>query len=297
MTIRISSCLAAKLMGQTTTMITNGTFDSVTTGWTASTATLTSEASGQSGNHLRVAESGGASPGKAYQDITTSIGKWYRLSLYFKKGTADYGKFMVGTTGSEAAIYDSGNLNDAAWAQKEVTFKATDTTTRITLESVDATAGEYSGFDEVKCHVIEDGLREIMRKGKAVVYSGSQPDDPDDASSGYTALITITVSSGAWTAGSETNGLDFGTSTDGVLAKDATQVWSGVAGATGTAGWMRIFANEADSGADDSSAKAYARIDMACGVSTGEARLSSTSISSGATYTVDSCSLTMPRGV
>ena len=98
MALRLSTGLRNKLLGINTELITNGGFGSATTGWTASNATLASVASGQSGNCLEITETGSASPGQAYQDITTIIGRPYKLTLYFKKGTSDYGAFHLGTT-------------------------------------------------------------------------------------------------------------------------------------------------------------------------------------------------------
>ena len=122
-------------------------------GWTAVTSTLTTDAGGQVGNMMTVASSG-AALGKAYQDITTVIGKIYKLSLYFKKGTSDSGKFMIGITTDEDSIYDSGALTDAAWTAKSHTFEATATTTRITMQTTDATITETSLFDEVSLYEI-----------------------------------------------------------------------------------------------------------------------------------------------
>jgi len=126
-------------------------------GWTASGATLTTDAAGQVGNMMTVTSSGDAL-GKAYQDITTVVGKLYKLELYFKKGTSDDGKFMVGTTGDEDAIYDSGALTDAAWAAKSHSFEATATTTRITMQTTDPTTGETSLFDEIACYEITPNM-------------------------------------------------------------------------------------------------------------------------------------------
>jgi len=106
MALRISTGMRNRILGINTDKITNGAFTSDTTGWTAVTATLSSAGSGQAGNCLRVTETGSANPGKAYQDITTKVGHLYKLSLYFKKGTADNGKYMIGTTADENIIYE-----------------------------------------------------------------------------------------------------------------------------------------------------------------------------------------------
>ncbi len=61
---------------------------------------------------------------------------------------------MIGTTGDEDSLYDSGNLTDAGWALKTIYFKATATTTRITFQTNDATGGETSLFDTASCFKI-----------------------------------------------------------------------------------------------------------------------------------------------
>lgn len=129
----------------------NGTFDDDNDppdDWTAVTATLTTEGSGQDGNCMQVASSGD-NIGKAYQDITTIVGVVYNFSGYFQKGTSSAGRFFIGTTTDEDSLYDSGALTDASWAEHTDTFTATATTTRITCRTDDATDGETSLFDEI----------------------------------------------------------------------------------------------------------------------------------------------------
>jgi hypothetical protein len=89
------------------------------------------------------------------------------------------------------------------------------------------------------------------------------------------------------------NGLKFGTSTAGVLSKHDTQVWSGIAGATGTAGWFRFTGSVADSGALDSAATEV-RMDGAISTSGAQLNMSSTSITSAATQTISSFPITLP---
>ena len=87
-----------------------------------------------------------------------------------------------------------------------------------------------------------------MQNGVIRVFSGVQPTSADDAEAA-TVLLEITVASGTFTAGTATNGVNFGTPADGALAKSASEVWSGVASASGTAGWFRFYANDmGDSG-------------------------------------------------
>lgn len=118
-----------------------------TTGWTAVDSVLASVAGGQSGNCLRITEDGGANVGKAYHDVTTVVGVKYLLFLYYKNGTAGAGKFMIGTTADEDAIYTSANYSNATWDDKVIEFTATETTTRFTLISNSTSAGTTSLFD------------------------------------------------------------------------------------------------------------------------------------------------------
>jgi hypothetical protein len=281
MTIRLSTGLQNRLVGINTELITNGTFTTVTTGWTSGSATLTSEASGQSGNCLRVAESGGANPGTAYQDVTTVVGQLYKLSLYFKKGTAAAGAFYVGTTVDADAIYASPALSDAAWAQKTIAFIATATTTRITLESTDATAAEYSEFDTVSLVCKSNSLQDALNLAQFEVYTGSQPADADDAPTG-TKLVTI--KSGGST------GVTWKDAVNGVNGKTATETWNGVGVADGTAGWFRICLT-ADSGA---SSTTDCRIDGSCGTSAADLNFASLAFSAGATQTISDFALSIP---
>lgn len=89
------------------------------------------------------------------------------------------------------------------------------------------------------------------------------------------------------------NGLNFGFAAAGVLPKLASQTWSGVAGATGTAGWFRFQSAVADTGVLDTSETEF-RLDGAISTSGAQLNMSSTSIVSGATQTVSSFPITLP---
>lgn len=283
MPLRLSSALRNHMMGATVNMATNGEFSTVTTGWTASNATLTSEASGQAGNCLRVAESGGSAAGQAYQDITTLIGHFYKITVYFKKGTADAGRVLIGTTGDNDAILASPALTDAAWAQKVYAFVATATTTRVTLESTDATAGEYSEFDTFVFDCIDSGIKEVFKDCFIDIYSGAQPSLADDAPTG-TKLVTI------YSDGTST-GLEFEEAASGVMAKATAETWSGTGLADGTAGWFRMR----QSGDPGTLNYVSLRIDGACGTSGAQLNMTSLSIATNAVQTISTFTLTMPQ--
>lgn len=89
------------------------------------------------------------------------------------------------------------------------------------------------------------------------------------------------------------NGVSFGTATAGVLVKLASQVWSGVAGATGTAGWFRFVGAVADSGITDTTESDF-RLDGSISTSGAQLNMSNTSIASGATQTISSFPITLP---
>ena len=282
MALRLSTGLRNKLLGINNNKITNGSFTSDTTSWTAVTATLTCEGSGQSGNCLKVAESGGSAAGSAYQDVTTKVGHLYYVELYFKKGTADNGKFQIGTTSVPDSIYDSGNLSDAAWALKKNWFLATETTTRLTLITNDTTATESSFFDEVKFISLSRAIQDVFNKGFVRIYSGTQPTSADDAP-GATTLVTL-YSDGA------AAGLSFNDASGGVIPKKSTETWSGIAVSTGTAGWFRLFAPGDALG----SSSIDERIDGACATSGAQMNMSSTTITQDAVQTVSTFQLTLP---
>jgi hypothetical protein len=275
--MRLSTGLQNTMAGINTTLATNGIFTTDTdppASWTTVTATLTSEGSAQGGSGycMRVAETGSSAAGQAYQDITTKIGHRYELSLYFKKGTAASGRVLIGVTSDNDSIFASGALSDADWAQKVYSFTATATTTRITMESTDATATEYSDFDTISMACIDGSIQQALRYGEFKIYSGSQPTDPDEAPSG-TLLVTIKNGS---------SGITFGDAVDGYLSKTSGETWTGVGVASGTAGWFRLAAPGDGGGASTTDA----RIDGACGTSGAELNFTSLSFGVGATQTI-----------
>lgn len=286
MAFRRSTGLRNKMLGIQTQMLTNGTFDTDTTGWTASDATLTSTAGGYSSNCLEIAETGSANPGQAYQDITTVVGRFYVVDFYFKQGTAATGRLLIGTTADPDSIYTGIPLADASWTFYRVAFMATATTTRITLQSDDATATETSYFDEVVVNEFANCFKEIMKNCKCNVYTGSQPAAADDAATG-TLLYTLTES------GDGSTGLTFDDAASGIVTKADAETWQGVAGNAGTAGWFRFY----EDGDDPSAASTVnARLDGACATSGAQMNMSSTSIANGSTQTVTEFAYTEQAG-
>ena len=135
----------------------------------------------------------------------------------------------------------------------------------------------------------EGSLHELFKDSIIHIYSGSQPADADSAETG-TKLLEITVGSGAFTPGSPTNGLEILAPISGKIGKKAGETWSGVGIADGTAGWFRLYDNLEHTGA----VKSAVRLDGNCGVSGAQLNMSSTSVKSGATVTLDSFDVTLP---
>lgn len=109
-----------------------------------------------------------------------------------------------------------------------------------------------------------------------------------------TLTLTPLVNIGSGVSGvTQINGLKFGDSAAGALAKATDQVWSGVAGNTGTAGWFRFVAAVADAGAADG-AELYVRLDGNVATSGANMNLSSTTITAAATQTISTAVITEP---
>jgi len=133
-------------------------------------------------------------------------------------------------------------------------------------------------------------LQELLLDGIIHIFSGTQPADADDVE-GSTKLMEVTLSSGAFVPGAPGNGLEISGPTSGVIGIYPGDVWSGVGIVDGTAGWFRFYSNAENIGADPSAV----RLDGVCGTSNAQLNMSSLLISAGATTTIDSFIITMPR--
>ena len=77
----------------------------------------------------------------------------------------------------------------------------------------------------------------------------------------------------------------------GVLTKETTD-WSGIAVATGTAGWFRIYSDSTDT---QGSSTEFKRLDGAISTSGAELNLSSTAITSGGTFSINAGTFTVSK--
>lgn len=132
------------------------------------------------------------------------------------------------------------------------------------------------------------GFGATFANGVIDIYSGTQPASADAAITG-TLLGRVTLNSGAFTAGSPTNGLTFAAAADGAVSKSGVWSFNGVA--AGTAGWFRLKGNALD---NDGVSTTLPRLDGSIAVSGADMNLSNISISVSSPNTIDSFSFQIP---
>lgn len=143
-------------------LVTNGGFDSDTTGWTAgNSALLASVVGGQSGNCLRITENGDDSP-RAYQTMTVEPGSYYRFTFYEKQGTeTDYTAFIYDGINLIYLIPIAWIVGDITWTQKTMEFVTPNNCTSIRIffqtKSLNA-EGKTFYFDTVTLEKISNKI-------------------------------------------------------------------------------------------------------------------------------------------
>ncbi|MEF8794323.1 hypothetical protein [Thiohalorhabdus sp.] len=135
-----------------------------------------------------------------------------------------------------------------------------------------------------------NSFKDIFADGVIYIYSGIQPASADDPVQG-TKLGEVTQDAGNFSFGSATNGLEFGTPSDGAIDKDGAENWKFEGLADGTAGWFRLMGNDLD---DLGSSTTLPRMDGAIGTYGKDLNLSTTSITKGAPYTIDVFKVILP---
>jgi hypothetical protein len=284
MTLRRSSGLVNKLGGLKTNKLVDNANFATTTGWTASNATMS-----VNNNVLTVATTSGTLDGEVYQIISTLPGRTYKVGLKGAVGTAASFQVLAGaSTGGNNSdtLLSTKALTDATLTSKAFGFVADDTTVRITVRvTKGAAAGVTATFSDIFVEEVLDGFQEIMRDCRIAVFSGAQPANADSANNG-TLLYTITKD------GAGTVGLTWGESVNGVVSKNATEVWRGTAVAGGTAGWFRCY----ESGDDPTTASSTAaRFDGAIGTNGGEITMANTLVELTAVQSITAFSYTQPK--
>jgi hypothetical protein len=220
-------------------------------------------------------------------------------------GTGDLA-YVDGGAGEDTITHSASGFITAGFSPGDLIYTYGSTTAGNNLVGVELTAvaaGTLSfatgsiaaaeGFAATTYIVCCKGgsLKDVFKDGVLKIYSGSQPSSPDSAVSG-TLLVTVTLASGTFVAGAFDNGLEFGAAGSGAISKAAGATWSGAAGASGTAGYFRLCANPTDAGGASTS---LPRIDGSIGTSGADLNMSSTTITSGQTYTIDTFTISLPQ--
>ncbi len=110
--------------------------------------------------------------------------------------------------------------------------------------------------------------------------------------SSTTTLTTTDVNISTEVAGvAQANGLTYGGAPLGVLTKTGT--WSGTVLATGVAGYFRLKGSIVDAGAADTSPFTFIRLQGTCGTGTGDLPLSTTSLTLGDPFSINTWTLSL----
>lgn len=127
-------------------------------------------------------------------------------------------------------------------------------------------------------------LKSLLNGGRINIYAGTPPATADDAVGGATLLCAITLNSTG-------DGINFDTAAaGGVLQKAPGEAWSGANVTGGVAAWYRHVA-AGDGGTLSTTAP---RVQGLVGVAGADLNLSSVSLTTGATQTIDYYSLAWP---
>ena len=173
-----------------TNLVNNGSFTSNTSGWTAVNATLASEAGGQSGNRLRVTNSGAAA-GYCYQSVTTIPGVWYELVFWQWNGNTD-ARVKIGTSAAGGEYWNPNDISSVSgWIRYSFIFKATGATTYIYLGVGDEISGDYTLFDTVGLY--EAPVGKILHIGKGFVWASNSVNTVKRSNNGTTWSAAITI--------------------------------------------------------------------------------------------------------
>lgn len=140
-----------------------------------------------------------------------------------------------------------------------------------------------------------NAIKTGMADGVLMFYSSSQPSGGPDAAPTGSYIGKATLAGGAWTAGTATNGLEFGTAvavgnSSATINKASAEDWRFVCENAGTIGWCRYVGNPVD---NNSVSTTLRRIDMSCGVGSGDLMLTRLTFAVGESLSVSDFLLTL----
>lgn len=165
-----------------------------------------------------------------------------------------------------------------------------DTSLTITAALVAAAINKYGRAVDIEATSSGAVITLYAPRGSGTEWNGV--DITTSVSGGTLGAVDVNFGSGV-TGVAFVNGLLFDAPASGSMEKDSTQTWSGVAVASGVAGWFRFVGAPTDAGTADSSF-VLPRIDGNVATSGANLNLTSTNITATATQTVSSWTWTMP---
>ena len=194
-------------------LVTNGTFDTDATGWTADTTNGSGTTFSVSNGAMTVNRSGGKQAGEPYQALTTVVGKIYEFSVDISGSAMTfYVENVVGGSGYDSIVgtsFPSGN-----WKFK---FQATSTTTYIGFTCDDN--GTSSTVDNVSVKEVLSSssvgqIRYNTELGGVEIYEspklGWQSVDPKVNHAGHNRLTDSRISSFSTGQGLDVNSVSKG---------------------------------------------------------------------------------------
>ena len=226
-----------------------------------------------------------------------------RNALLGKQDTITAATLAAVDTAGVYTITDSGNalLTSGFRPGDTITISgftgtpANNQITTVTKVWADGSAMQIAGTlvndaagETVTITAVGKAFKDIFRNGIIRIYSGSAPATADAEETG-TLLLKITKASGTLVAGTSTNGLNFDAIASGILSKDS-ETHSGVGLVDGTAAYYRMY----DNGEITLASTTSKRVQGTVGTSGTQFVLSSTSIVSLATTTLDTHNITQP---
>lgn len=237
------------------------------------------------------------------QAMSNSVMKWYTGAQPLTADTAPSGTLACTISLASGAL----TREVLAVGSVALTGGASGSVNTLTVNGIEI-MGSATNFNTSLIQTATDIVTKINNNPQNLLFTASNV-------AGTSATITLTAKPGLgalanWTVAStvttitktdtnltggvtSVNGLRWGSSAAGVLSKDTTQVWSGVAGATVTVGWFRFEAAVLD-GLGTDVTESVMRIDGSIGIAGAELNMGSPAIVTGITQRVDSLSLTLP---
>lgn len=235
--------------------------------------------------------------------MSNCVMKWYTGA---QPATAE-----TAPTGTLACVFSSasGALTREVLAVGSValTGGASGSVNTLTVNSLEI-MGSATNFNTSLIQTATDIVTKINNNPQNLLFVASNV-------LGTSATITLTARPGLgalanWTVASTTttitktdtnltggvtalNGLKWGDSVAGVLTKDPSQTWSGLALQTVSVGWFRIEAAVLDSFVTDATG-VIMRIDGSIGISGAELNMGNPAIVTGVAQRIDNFSITLP---